>query len=71
MQNLSLKELRHITKNRNTNSYKSISKGKLSTIIIIIIIINNNNKEDRKIIFKSKKGLYKPTRNSLFKLERK
>ena len=70
MQNLSLKELRHITKNRNTNSYKSISKDKL-LIIIIIIIINNNNKEDRKIIFKSKKGLYKPTRNSLFKLERK
>ena len=69
MQNLSLKELRHITKNRNTNSYKSISKDKL--LIIIIIIINNNNKEDRKIIFKSKKGLYKPTRNSLFKLERK
>ena len=74
MQNLSLKELRHITKNRNTNSYKSISKDKL---LIIIIIINNNNnnnnnnKEDRKIIFKSKKGLYKPTRNSLFKLERK
>ena len=79
MQNLSLKELRHITKNRNTNSYKSISKDKLLIIIIIIIIIiinnnnnnNNNNKEDRKIIFKSKKGLYKPTRNSLFKLERK
>ena len=70
MQNLSLKELRHITKNRNTNSYKSISKDKL-LIIIIIIINNNNNKEDRKIIFKSKKGLYKPTRNSLFKLERK
>ena len=58
MQNLSLKELRHITKNRNTNSYKSISKDKLLIIIIIIIIINNNNKEDRKIIFKSKKGLY-------------
>ena len=72
MQNLSLKELRHITKNRNTNSYKSISKDKLLIIIIIIIINNNNNnKEDRKIIFKSKKGLYKPTRNSLFKLERK
>ena len=73
MQNLSLKELRHITKNRNTNSYKSISKDKLLIIIIIIIIINNNNnnKEDRKIIFKSKKGLYKPTRNNLFKLERK
>ena len=72
MQNLSLKELRHITKNRNTNSYKSISKDKLLIIIIIIINNNNNNnKEDRKIIFKSKKGLYKPTRNSLFKLERK
>ena len=39
MQNLSLKELRQITKNRNTNSYKSISKDKLLIIIIIIIII--------------------------------
>ena len=67
MQNLSLKELRHITKNRNTNSYKSISKDKLLIIIIIINNNNNNNKEDRKIIFKSKKGLYKPARKNLIK----
>ena len=31
---------------------------------------NNNNNRNRKTIFKSKKVLYKPTRNSLFKLKR-
>ena len=35
--------------------------------MIIIIIINNR---DRKSLFKSKKGFYKPTRNSLFKLKK-
>ena len=47
MLNLSLKELRLIAKNRNTNVYKSIPKDKLLRII-------NNNKRDRKSLFKSK-----------------
>ena len=68
MQNLSQKELRLIAKNRNISGYKSIPKDKLLRII--------NNEGDRKSLFKSKKeetkkGLFKPTRNSSFKLKKK
>ena len=68
MQNLSRKELRLIAKNRNICGYKSMPKDKLLRII-------NNDERERKSIFKStkeesKKGLYKPTRNSTFKLKR-
>ena len=44
MQNLSLKELRLITKNRNINGYKSMPKDEL---LRIINNNNNNNKVDR------------------------
>ena len=69
MENLSLKEFRIIAKDRSINGYKSIPKD------ILLRIINNNNWY-RKILFKSKKeetkkGLYKPTKNSLFKLKGK
>ena len=69
MLRLSLKELRLIEKNRNIYGYENMPKDKL------LGIINNNNKRDRKSHFKSKKeetkkSLYKPTRNSLFKLKK-
>ena len=32
--------------------------------------IIDNNRGDRKSLFKSKRSLYKPTRNSLFQLKR-
>ena len=72
MLNLSLKKLRLIAKNRNINGYKSMSKDKL----LRIINDSNNKNRDRKSLFKSqkeetKKSLYKPTSNSLFKLKRK
>ena len=63
MQNLSQKELRLIAKNRNISGYKSMSEDKLLRIM-------NNNERDRKSLFKSAKGLYKPIRNSTFKLKR-
>ena len=71
MENLSLKELRYIAKNRNINGYKSMPKDKL----LRIIVKNNNNdnndnKGDRKSLFKSKKGFYKLPTDSLFKLKR-
>ena len=40
-----------------------MSKDKLLGII-------NNNGRDKKSLFKSTKGLYKPTRNSTFKVKR-
>ena len=71
MENLSLKELRYIAKNRNINGYKSMPKDKLLRIIVKNNNNdNNNNKGDRKSLFKSKKGLYKLPTDSLFKLER-
>ena len=66
METLSLKELILIAKNRNVSDCKSMSKDKL----LGIINNNTNNKRDQESIFKSKKGLYKPGRNSLFKLKR-
>ena len=68
MQNLSLKELILIAKNRDINGYESMPKDKLLRII-------NNNKRDRKSLLKSKKeetkkSLYRPTKNSRFKLKR-
>ena len=68
MLNLPLKEFILVTKNRNINGYKSMPKDKLLRII-------NDIKRDRKSLFKSKKEetkkiLYKPTRNNLFKLKR-
>ena len=69
MENLSLKEFRITAKDRSINGYKSIPKD------ILLRIINNNNWY-RKSLFKSKKeetkkGLYKPTKSSLFKLKGK
>ena len=60
--------MRLIAKNRNICGYKGMSKDKLLRII-------NNNERDRKTLSESKKeetkkGLYKPTRNSTFKLKR-
>ena len=99
IQNLSLKELRLIAKNKNINGYKRMSKDEL--LRIINNNNNNNNKGDRnrningyknmqedkllKIIIiretervflnqkkeETKKGLYKPAKNSLFKEETK
>ena len=71
MENLSLKELRLIAKNRNINGYKCMPKDEL----LGIINNNNNNKGGRKSLFKSekeetRKSLYKSTTNSLFKLKR-
>ena len=71
MENLSLKELRLIAKNRNISGYKGMPKDEL----LGIIDNNNNNKGDRKSLFKSekeetRKSVYKPTTNSLFKLKR-
>ena len=66
MPNLSLKELRLIAKKRNIIDNKSVPKGKLLRII-------NNKKTDRKCLInqkKKKKILYKPTKNSLFKLKK-
>ena len=68
MQNLSQKELRLIVKNRNICSYKSMPKDKLLRIV-------DNNERYRNSLFKlkkeeTKKGLYKPTRNSTFNLKR-
>ena len=73
MLNLSLKELKLIAKNRNINGHKSMTKDKLLIIINNNNNNNNNNKRVRKSLFKSKKeetskSLYKPTRNSPFKL---
>ena len=42
MENLSLKELRLIAKNRNISGYKSMPKDKL------LVIINNNNNNSNK-----------------------
>ena len=55
MENLSLKELRIIAKNRNISGYKSIPKDKLLGIINNNNNNNNNNKGDRERLFKSKK----------------
>ena len=68
MLNLSLKELRLITKNISINGYESMSKDKLLGEI-------NNNKRDRNSLFKSKKeetkkSFFKPTRKSLFKFKK-
>ena len=68
MLNLSLKELRLIAKNININGYKSMPEDKLLGII-------NNKKRDGKSLFKSKaegtkKIIFKPTRNGLFRLKR-
>ena len=63
------------------NGYKSIPKDKLLRIINnnnnnnnnnnhYHDYSNNNNNRDRKSLLKSKKGIYKPTRNSLFKLRK-
>ena len=49
MENLSLKELRIMAKNRNISGYKSIPKDKL---LGIINNNNNNNKGDRERLFK-------------------
>ena len=67
MFNLSLKELRLISKNRNINGYESMAKDKLLKII-------NNNKGGRKSLLKSEKEETKKifkSRNNLFKLKRK
>ena len=73
-QDLSQKEL------RNINGYKSMPKDKSLRIIDNNNnndnnnhhhdYSNNNNNRDRKSLLKSKKGIYKPTRNSLLKLKR-
>ena len=60
MPNISLKELRLFAKNRNINGYKSMPTGKLLRIMKEI-----QKKEE------AEKSLYKPTKNSLFKLKRK
>ena len=77
MENLSLKELRLIAKNRNISGYKGMPKDELLGIIDNNNNNNNNNnnKGDRKSLFKSekeetRKSVYKPTTNSLFKLKR-
>ena len=61
MLNLSLKELRLIAKNRNINGSKSMPKDKL------LGIINNITRETERAFLnkkeKTKRSLYKPTRN--------
>ena len=74
MENLSLKELRLIAKNRNINGCKCMPKDELLGIINHNNN-NNNNKGGRKSLFKTekeetRKSLYKSTTNSLFKLKR-
>ena len=67
MFNLSLKELRLISKNRNINGYESMAKDKLLKII-------NNNKGGRKSLLISEKEETKKifkSRDNLFKLKRK
>ena len=66
-----LTELKYIAKNTNINGYKSMPNNKLLGMIDKKNNNNNNNnKSDTRSPFKSKKGLYKPTRNSIFKLKR-
>ena len=72
IQEVLLTELKYIAKNRNINGYKSMPNNKLLRMIDKKNNNNNNNnnKSDTRSPFKSKKGLYKPTRNSIFKLKR-
>ena len=75
MENLSLKELRLIAKNRNIKGYKIMLEDKLLGITNNNNNNNNkdNNKGDRKSLFKSEKEeirkiIYDP-KNNLFKPE--